>query len=49
MCDIHFDARLHGGENSILAKVFNKPHAFNFSLRIVDQNGRPHDAIVWET
>lgn len=45
--DIHFDAHLGRGENRILAKVFNKPHAFNFSVRIVDCEGRPHDMVVW--
>jgi hypothetical protein len=40
--------RLDKGENSILAKILNKPHAFNFSLRIVSENGQPHDAVVWE-
>jgi hypothetical protein len=46
--DIHLDARLRAGENRILVKVLNKPHAFNFSVRIVDENGRPHEAVVWE-
>jgi len=45
--DIHVDTVLHEGENAILAKVFNKPHAFNFSLRIADENGRRHDGVVW--
>jgi hypothetical protein len=46
--DIHVDAHLREGENRILAKVLNKPHAFNFSLRIADEAGLPHDAVVWE-
>jgi hypothetical protein len=45
--DIHVDTVLHEGVNAILAKVFNKPHAFNFSLRIADENGRRHDGVVW--
>ena len=47
--DIHIDTHLREGENTILAKVFNKPHAFNFSLRIADKDGRRHEAIIWET
>lgn len=46
--DIHVEAHLRAGKNRILAKVLNKPHAFNFSIRIVDGDGRPHDAVVWE-
>jgi hypothetical protein len=46
--DIHVDAHLRAGENRVLAKVLNKPHAFNFSLRIADEAGLPHDAVVWE-
>ncbi len=46
--DIHVDIHLCRGKNRILAKVFNKPHAFNFSVRIVDGEGRPHRMVVWE-
>jgi len=46
--DIHVDAHLRAGENRVLAKVLNKPHAFNFSLRIADDAGLPHGAVVWE-
>ena len=40
--------RLNKGRNRILAKILNKPHGFKFSVRIADENGRPHDAAVWE-
>ena len=43
--DIHVDARLREGENTILVKALNKPHAFEFSIRIVDEDGRPHASV----
>ena len=46
--DIHVDAKLIQGRNVFLVKAFNKPHAFEFSIRIADENGQPHDAVVWE-
>ena len=46
--DIHVDAKLVEGKNVFLVKAFNKPHAFEFSVRIVDEDGRPHAAVVWE-
>ena len=46
--DIHSDAHLRAGENRVLAKVLNKPHASNFSVRVTDKAGRPPDAVVWE-
>jgi hypothetical protein len=46
--NLHLSVRLDDGVNSILAKILNKPHAFNFSLRIVSKDGQPHNAVVWE-
>ena len=46
--NLRLDVALNKGENSILAKILNKPHAFNFSLRIVSGDGQPHDAVVWQ-
>ncbi len=46
--NLHLGVRLDRGENRILAKILNRPHAFNFSVRIVTEDGRPHDAVVWE-
>ncbi len=40
--------RLHEGENPILVKILNKPHAFNFSMRLVTEDGQPHPAVLWE-
>jgi len=45
---IRIHGRLHDGRNTILAKILNKPHGFKFSLRIVSEDGRPHNAVVWE-
>ena len=42
------NVRLDEGENSILAKILNRPHAFNCSLRIVSEDGQPHNAVVWD-
>jgi hypothetical protein len=42
------DLRLQEGENRILVKVLNKPHAFNFSLRLITEDGQPHPAVLWE-
>jgi hypothetical protein len=46
--NLHLGVHLYNGENSILAKILNKPHAFNFSVRIVSEDGKHHDAVVWE-
>ncbi len=45
--NLHLSVRLNDGENSILTKILNKPHGFNFSLRIVSEDGQPHNAVVW--
>ncbi|MDP6124532.1 MAG: DUF4838 domain-containing protein, partial [Candidatus Latescibacteria bacterium] len=45
--DIHFDVRLNSGTNTVLAKILNRSHAFDFSVRLVDNIGQPHCAIVW--
>jgi hypothetical protein len=47
--DIHIETHLNQGKNTVLAKVLNKPHAFNFSIRIVNKNGEPHETIIWKT
>jgi len=47
--DIHVETHLNQGKNTVLAKVLNKPHAFNFSIRIVNKNGEPHETIIWKT
>ncbi len=46
--NLHLNVRLNEGENSIFAKILNKPHGFNFSVRFVSEDGRPHDAVVWD-
>jgi hypothetical protein len=45
---INVRQRLRKGENKILAKILNKPHAFKFSVRILSEDGKPHDAVIWE-
>ena len=44
---IRIRTQLHDGTNRVLAKILNKPHGFKFSLRIVSEDGRPLDAVVW--
>jgi hypothetical protein len=46
--NLHLSQSLQRGENRILTKILNKPHAFNFSLRIISEDGQPHPAVEWE-
>jgi hypothetical protein len=43
-----FSVPLNKGKNRFLAKVTNKQHGFKFSLRLHDEGGKPHKAVVWE-
>jgi hypothetical protein len=46
--NLHLNVHLNEGVNTIFSKILNKWHGFNFSLRIVSEDGQAHPAVVWD-